>query len=104
MVRCENVSNCTCAEKVQTYANNALGTDQLDELVSGRAFAIALSISLEVSEISYMANLIGGSTMSLAVWVDCSAQLSALSEPVCVSKMGLQWGPADVQPLVLSPN
>jgi hypothetical protein len=54
----------------QTYANDALRTDQLDELVGGCALAIALGISLEVSEITYMANLIGGGTMSLGVRVD----------------------------------
>jgi hypothetical protein len=53
-----------------TYANNALGADQLDKLVSGCPLAIALSISLEVSKIAYMANLIGRSTMSLAMRVD----------------------------------
>ena len=42
--------------------------------------------------------------MSLAVRVDYRAFMSASSRPVYLSKIGLQWGPADVQPLVLSPN
>lgn len=86
-----------------TYANNALGTDQLDELVGGRALTVALSIGLEVTQITYMTSLIGRSTVSLAVGVDYAIPISpTLSNYVCVDHS--QWGPADVQPLVLSPN
>lgn len=61
-----------------TYANNALGTDQLDELVGGRALAVALSIGLEVAQITYMASLIGRSTVSLAVGVDYTIAISPM--------------------------
>jgi len=51
-------------------ANDALGTNKLDQLVGLGALAIALSISLEVSEITDMASLIIGSTVGLSVWVE----------------------------------
>lgn len=60
----------------RTYANNALGADQLDEFIGNCALAIALGISLEVSEISYMANLVLWSTVGLAVRVDYCASIS----------------------------
>jgi hypothetical protein len=104
-VRYCHVSNdAYISECFPTYANNALGADQLDKLVRGCALGITLGIRLDVSEITNVADLIGGSTVSLAMWVDYRDPLSALSKLVCFSKMCLQWGPAEVQPLVLSPN
>lgn len=60
-----------------TYADNALWSDQLDELISDCALAIALSISLEVSKVTNVTGLIGRSTVGLSVRVDYS--LSAQS-------------------------
>jgi hypothetical protein len=51
-------------------AKDALWADQLDVLVSNRALAVALAISLEVSEVTDVALGVGGCAVSLAVWVD----------------------------------
>ena len=53
-----------------TYANDALGSDQLDELVGDRALAIALGVGLEVAKVTNMAVLVGWGTVGLAVRVD----------------------------------
>jgi len=55
-----------------TYTNDALWANQLNQLIGLGTLAVALSISLEVSEIAYMANLVSWSTVGLSVWVDCS--------------------------------
>jgi hypothetical protein len=55
-----------------TYADNALGTDQFDQLVGGSAFAISLSIGREVAKVANMADLISWSTVCLAMGVDYS--------------------------------
>jgi len=62
-------------------ANNALGANQLDELVGGGTLAIALAISLEVAQVTYMANLILRSTMCLAMGVEVGTSRCA---PVCI--------------------
>jgi|SRR5687767_2904628 hypothetical protein len=61
----------------RTYANDAVGTNELDEVVGHGALGVALTISLDVAEITDMASLIGGSTVGLAVRVDYM-HLSAL--------------------------
>lgn len=94
----------TNIDRSSTYANNALGTNQLDELVCDRTLGIALSVGLEVSEVAYVTVLIVGTTVCLSVWVDCCIFLSDLHSTCSLMEAGLQWGPADVQPLVLSPN
>ena len=57
--------------KKDTYSENALGTDQLDELVRGRTNSVALGIGLEVAQVTNVALLIAGSTVGLAEGVDC---------------------------------
>lgn len=57
-----------CSEK--TYAQNALGTDQLDKLVLNGAVGVALSISLEVTKVTNVTVGISGSTVGLAEGVD----------------------------------
>lgn len=52
-------------------AENALGTNQLDQLVLHRALSIALSIGLEVSEITDVALRVLWCTVLLGVRVDC---------------------------------
>lgn len=87
-----------------TYADNTLWTDQLDELVLNGANTVALSIGLEVAQVTNMADLIGRSSMCLSVWVDCVRLISRATHLVFFNRCHSQWGPADVQPLVLSPN
>jgi hypothetical protein len=53
-----------------TYANDALGANQLDELVDNGALGVAVVIGLDVAEITDVAVLIGRGTVSLAVGVD----------------------------------
>lgn len=64
------VSTCIAIMRKSTYANDAQWANQLNVTVLNRASSISLGISLEVSKITYMANLIGRSTVGLAVWVD----------------------------------
>ena len=71
-VRYDIVNRYPTKLRYWTYADNALWTNQFDELVSGRALAIALAIGLEVAKVPNMADLISRSTVCLAVWVDCS--------------------------------
>lgn len=56
--------------KGRTYSNNTQRTNQLNVLIFNGTNTISLGISLEVSEITYMANLICRSTVGLTVWVD----------------------------------
>lgn len=53
-----------------TYTNDTLRTNQLDELVCSRTLAIALSIGLEVTQVTNMADLVCRSSVCLSVWVD----------------------------------
>ena len=53
-----------------TYAKDALGANQLDQLVLGAANGIALSIGLEVTQVTDVAVGVGGSTVALAEGVD----------------------------------
>jgi hypothetical protein len=58
-------------------ANNALGTDQLDEPVGHGALGVAVSIRLDVAEITDVTLLIGGSTVGLVVRVEVRTGRSA---------------------------
>jgi hypothetical protein len=66
MVRCEEVSN----EEGGTYANDAVRSDELDQLVLVAALSVALAIGLEVAQVADMALLIARSTVGLVVGVD----------------------------------
>lgn len=57
-----------------TYAQNALGTDQLDQLVLLGADGVALCIGLEVTEVTDVAHLIFRGTVGLGEGVDCFGQ------------------------------
>lgn len=59
--------------KESTYANNALGTNQLDQLVCNGSLCVALTVSLEVTQVTDVALFILGSTVGLVVGVDCLA-------------------------------
>jgi fructose-1-phosphate kinase PfkB-like protein len=54
----------------QGTAQDALGTEQLDELVLHGAGRIALGIGLEVAQVTDVALGVGGSTVGLAEGVD----------------------------------
>ncbi len=62
----EGNANGACS----TYANDAVGANQLDEAVRDGALGVALAVSLNVAEIANVTGLIGGSTVGLAVGVD----------------------------------
>ena len=52
------------------YANNAVGADQLDELVCNCAGSVALVVSPEVAQVTDMALFITRSTVGFVVRVD----------------------------------
>ena len=56
-----------------SYADDAVGADQLDQGVGGRALGVALGIGLDVAEIANVAGLVGGSTVGLLVRVEVRA-------------------------------
>jgi len=51
-------------------AENAVWTDQLDELVSDGALSVALTVGLEVAQVTNVTLGVGWSAVLLAVWVD----------------------------------
>jgi len=51
-------------------AEDALGADQLDELVRDGALGVALGVGLEVAQVADVALAVGGSTVGLVVGVD----------------------------------
>jgi hypothetical protein len=57
-----------------SYANNALGANQLDELVLDASLSIALPIRLVVAQITHVAFLVGRSTVGRVLGVDCVYQ------------------------------
>lgn len=59
-------------------AEDALGADQLDELVGDGALGVALSIGLEVAQVTNVALVILGGTVGLAVRVDCQCMSTHL--------------------------
>jgi len=58
-------------EKEETYADDALGADQLDQLVCVASLSIALGVGLEVTQVTNVALLVGWGTVCLVVRVDC---------------------------------
>lgn len=54
-----------------TYANDALGANELDQLVLNAALGVTLAIGLEVTEVTNVALLVAGGTVGLVVRVDC---------------------------------
>jgi hypothetical protein len=54
----------------ETYADNALRPDKLDELVRHAALSIALAVRLEVAQVADVAGLVGGGAVVFAVGVD----------------------------------
>lgn len=53
-------------------AQDALRTNELDQLVRHRALAIALPVRLEVAQIADVALRVRGRAMGLVVGVDCA--------------------------------
>jgi len=64
-------------EKARTYANNALGSDELDQLVLMAALSIALAVGLVVAQVTDVAFLVVGSTVGLVLGVDWCMSASA---------------------------
>ena len=56
-------------------AEDALGADQLDELVRDGALGVALSIGLEVAQVADVALAVGGGAVGLVVGVDCGGRM-----------------------------
>lgn len=57
--------------KGSTYANNALGANELDQLVLNAALRITLTVGLEVAQVADMALVVLRSAVGLVVRVDC---------------------------------
>lgn len=69
----ESLADYVCdpgAREGITYANDGLGADQLDVLVLNAALGVALSIGLDVAQVTNVAGLVRGSTVGLVVRVD----------------------------------
>ena len=56
--------------KGNTYADDAVLTDELNQLVSDGALCVALAVGLEVTQVTDVADLVLGGTVVLAVGVD----------------------------------
>ena len=67
-------------------ANDALGADQLDQLVCDTSLRIALTISLEVAQVTDVALLVLGGTVCLVVGVEVGTGGCAA---VCVVAKGV---------------
>ena len=74
MVRFGRISIYPAYRIYRTYAEDALLANQLDEGITDAALAIALSIGLEVAEITNVALVVCWGSMSLAERVDCGHQ------------------------------
>lgn len=57
-------------QQQKTYPNNTLRTNQLNQLILHTPLGIPLPICLEITQITYMAFLIAGRTVSLVVRVE----------------------------------
>lgn len=55
---------------IGTYADDTLGTDKLDEAVLNGTLGVALSIGLDVSQVTDVASLGSTVTVCLAMGVD----------------------------------
>jgi hypothetical protein len=61
---------CSGREGEKTYADDALGANQLDELVLDAALGVALAIGLDVAQVADVALLVAGGAVGLVVGVD----------------------------------
>lgn len=66
-------------------AEDALGPNQLDELVGDRTLGVALTVGLVVAEITDVADVVGGGAMLFGVGVDCVGKWRAASVSGCFS-------------------
>jgi hypothetical protein len=57
--------------KERTYANDALRSNELDQLVLNASLSVTLGIGLEVTKVTNVALLVLGGTVGLVVGVDC---------------------------------
>lgn len=51
--------------------DNALGPNQLDQLIGDGTLGISLAVRLEITQVAHVADIVGGSAVFLAEWVDC---------------------------------
>lgn len=70
MVRYESQLACMSRDGRITYANDALGANELDQLVLDAALGVALAVGLEVAEITDVTLLVAGGAVGLVVRVD----------------------------------
>ena len=59
----------------ETYANDAVGANELDVRVLHGALGVALAVSLDVAEVADVSGLVRRSAVSLSVRVDCVARV-----------------------------
>lgn len=62
-----------------SYANNAVGPDNLHEVILDRALGVALGVGLNVAEITDVTLLVRGRAVALAVGVDYNGQTQGVS-------------------------
>lgn len=67
-------------------ANDALGANQLDQLIGDGSLSIALAVSLEVAQVTDVALLVAGGTVGLVVGVEVGSSRCAA---VCVVAEGV---------------
>lgn len=91
-VRCEECQpwNIFRARR-RTYADDAVGADELDVRVHDGALGVALAISLDVAQVADVAGLIRGGAVRLVVGVDCGASARGpAAGPSPALKCGMQ--------------
>ena len=69
----------------ETYADDAIWADELDQLVGGGTGGVSLGIGAEVAEVTNVALLVGGGTVVLATGVDLGRKLAWWSVGIAMS-------------------
>lgn len=98
-------------KKGKTHADDAILSNELDQLISHASLRVTLAVGLEVAQVADVAVVVGGSAVVLVVGVDfwtlaTDPTHSDSQSTGCKMKgeENIQCGPADVHPLVLSPK
>jgi hypothetical protein len=82
----------------KAYANDALGADELDELVAHGALGVALGVGLDVAQVANVTVLIRGRAVRLAVGVDCQRVLASIRAADTQGSQGKELGVRTVWP------
>jgi hypothetical protein len=69
---------CCGVKKKRTYANDAVRSNELDVRVLHGTLGVTLAIGLDVAQVTNVSGFVAGSTVSLAVRVDCFMKTSEL--------------------------